>query len=78
MKNTYRYITCFLLVAGLWSCRKNLEIGDPNAATLEANVSDDQGIIALANGAVSTTGFANLFWLPSAYTDLLGDMICDP
>lgn len=78
------YIGIFLFVAfGLGSCKKQLDVGDPNDPTLAANASDENGIIQLATGGVYINGFQNgdgwlgnsYFSLPYGYSELMGDVV---
>jgi hypothetical protein len=83
-KKYYLYISLFLFVAfGAGSCKKQLNVGDPNDPTLIANASDETGIEALASGGVYINGFQNgdgwlgnsYFSLPYGYNELLGDVV---
>ena len=77
----------YLLFAGALftagSCKKQLDVGNPNAPTLEGNVTNESGIISLAQGAVYTNGFQNgdgwlgdsYFSLPYGYSELLADVV---
>lgn len=78
------YIGIFLFVAfGMGSCKKQLDVGDPNDPTLTANASDENGIVQLASGGVYINGFKNgddwlgnsYFSLPFGYNELLGDVV---
>lgn len=85
MRTTKLIYCAFLLAAGITavSCKKQLNVGNPNAPTLQGNVSDEKGIIALAKGGVYINGFANgdgwlgdsYFSLPWGYIELMGDMV---
>lgn len=82
----YRKIFLILLAPALAliSCKKELNVGNPNQPTLDANVTDENGLMALTSGAVYLNGIGNgsLGWLgnsylslPYGYSELLGDMI---
>src|ERR1700750_735113 len=83
-KKYYLYISLFIFLAlGTGSCKKQLNVGDPNDPTLDANASDETGIEALASGGVYINGFQNgdgwlgnsYFSLPYGYNELLGDVV---
>ena len=65
------------------SCKKKLDVGDPNDPTLAANASDETGVVQLASGGVYINGFQNgdswlgnsYFSLPYGYNELLGDVV---
>lgn len=66
------------------SCKKELNVGNPNQPTIEDNVKTETGLMALASGAVYLNGMANgnLGWLgnsycslPYGFSELLGDML---
>ncbi len=65
------------------SCKKQLDVLNPNAPTLVGNVNNETGIISLAQGAVYINGFSNgdgwlgdsYFSLPYGYSELLGDVV---
>ena len=67
------------------SCKKELNVGNPNQPTVQANASNESGIISLASGGVYINGFSNgdvwlgnsYFSLPYGYAELLGDMVGD-
>jgi hypothetical protein len=71
------------LALGSTSCKKQLQQGDPNDPTLSANVANESGLIALAEGGVYMNGFANgdgwlgnsYFSLPYGYMELMADNI---
>lgn len=80
----YLYISLFILLAsGTTSCKKQLNVGDPNDPTLAVNATTEDGIISLASGGVYTNGFYNgdgwlgnsYFSLPYGYSELLGDIV---
>lgn len=70
--------------AMLVSCKKDLNVGNPNQPTVNDNVKDETGLIALTAGGVYLNGIGNdnLGWLgnsyaslPFGYSELLGDML---
>ena len=71
------------LVLGSFSCKDKLDVGNPNAPTIEANVNTEAGLISLAQGGVYINGFYNgdnwlgnsYFSLPWGYSELLADNV---
>jgi hypothetical protein len=71
------------LILGTFSCKDKLDVGNPNAPTIEANVNTEAGIISLAQGGVYINGFYNgdvwlgnsYFSLPWGYSELLADNV---
>jgi hypothetical protein len=71
------------LMLGSFSCKDKLDVGNPNAPTVEANVNTEAGIISLAQGGVYINGFYNgddwlgnsYFSLPWGYSELLADNV---
>jgi len=65
------------------SCQKQLEVGNPNAPTIFGNVTNETGLIGLAQGGVYLNGLNygdgwlgdSYFSLPWGYHDELGDII---
>src|SRR5260221_12405055 len=65
------------------SCKKELNVGNPNQPTVQANANNESGIISLASGGVYINGFYNgdvwlgnsYFSLPYGYAELLGDVV---
>lgn len=63
------------------SCKKQLQVGNPNAPRLASNVTTESGLISLAQGGVYINGFANgdgwlgdsYFSLPTGYQELMAD-----
>lgn len=80
----YLFIASVLLVSV--SCKKQLEVKNPNYPTLE-NAQTESGVISLATGAIYTNGFNavdvnglqvlgnSYFFIGLAYHELLGDVI---
>lgn len=73
-------VTCIL---GATSCKDQLDIGNPNAPTLAANVTTESGLLQLALGGVYINGFLNgdawlgnsYFSLPMGYNELIADNV---
>jgi len=65
------------------SCKKQLDVKDPNDPTFAGNVNSEQGIAAYAMGSVYWNGFSygdgwlgdSYFSLPWGYRELMGDAI---
>ncbi|GAB4039004.1 RagB/SusD family nutrient uptake outer membrane protein [Spirosoma gilvum] len=65
------------------SCKDQLDVGNPNAPTLTANVNNEAGLIAYAQGGVYINGFLNgdgwlgnsYFSLPWGYSELMADNV---
>src|ERR1700734_244149 len=84
LKNKLLFLSLILLM-GTMSCKRQLNVGNPNAPTIPQDVNNQAGLIAFAQGAVYVDGFAasNAYnWLGSGYfslnygyAELLGDMI---
>ncbi len=73
-----------LAVLSFGSCKKELNVGNPNQPTISSNVTNESGLLSLANGGIYINGFgnSNLGWLgnsyfslPYGYSELLGDMV---
>lgn len=85
MKQNKYVIILFLatLLLGAVSCKKQLDVGNPNQPTISGNVNTETGIIALAQGGVYLNGFYNgdgwlgnsYFSLPYGYAELMGDVV---
>src|ERR1700749_3945736 len=81
-KWTALFILALTAIAGP-SCKKQLNVGNPNQPTLAANVSTEAGLISLAQGGVYISGFKNgdgwlgdsYFSLPYGYHELMADNI---
>ncbi|GAB2539102.1 hypothetical protein GCM10027085_32270 [Spirosoma aerophilum] len=71
-----------LMLAGV-SCKEQLDVGNPNAPTVAANVNTEAGLIAFAQGGVYINGFLNgdgwlgnsYFSLPIGYSELMADNV---
>ena len=72
-----------MLILGSFSCKDKLDVGNPNAPTIEANVNTEAGIVSLAQGGVYFNGFKNgddwlgnsYFSIPWGYSELLADNV---
>lgn len=75
--------TALLLVMLVSSCKKQLDVKNPNAPTIDVNVTDEGGITSLAKGGVYWNGFNygngwlgdSYFSLPWGYHELMGDVV---
>ena len=85
-KGSGRYHSYFLAVAMLiilGSCKKQLEVKDPNDPTFGGNVNSESGIAAYAKGGIYWSGFNysdvwlgdSYFSLPWGYHELMGDVV---
>jgi hypothetical protein len=78
-----KYIIIVFSSLLLFSCKKELNVGNPNLPTVGDNVNSEAGIISLAMGGVYINGFKNgddwlgdsYFSLPLGYAELLGDVV---
>jgi hypothetical protein len=71
-KNKLLFFSLTLLVVAT-SCKKQLNVGNPNSATLATNVTDQASLAQYAQGVVYEDGFAgsNAYnWLGSSYFSL--------
>ncbi|TRZ82930.1 MAG: RagB/SusD family nutrient uptake outer membrane protein [Sediminibacterium sp.] len=65
------------------SCKKDLEVGNPNSPTLGGNVTEENGLTKLAQGGVYLNGLSygdgwlgdSYFSLPRGYHEEMGDII---
>jgi hypothetical protein len=83
-KNKFIYIVFFTAVAlATVSCKKQLQVGNPNNPTTGGNVNNESGLVSFAQGGVYINGFANgdvwlgdsYFSLPWGYSELMGDVL---
>jgi starch-binding outer membrane protein, SusD/RagB family len=82
-KNKFIYILSFAVILAGTACKKQLQVGNPNAPTIAANVNTESGLIAFAQGSIYVDGFQNgegwlgntYFSLPYGYSELLADMV---
>ena len=74
---------CGMTLIGFISCKKELNVGNPNLPTVDDNVNTESGLISLAIGGVYINGFKNgddwlgdsYFSLPFGYAELMGDVV---
>lgn len=65
------------------SCKEQLDVGNPNAPTITANVNNETGLISYAQGGVYINGFLkgddwlgnSYFSLPWGYSELMADNV---
>jgi hypothetical protein len=86
LHKTYKFLSkaCLtVILLGAVSCKDQLDVGNPNAPTVAANVNTEAGLIQLAQGGVYINGFANgdgwlgdsYFSLPWGYMELMADLV---
>jgi hypothetical protein len=71
------------MVFGTLGCKDQLDVGNPNAPTLAANVNTETGLFQLAMSGVYVNGFLNgdgwlgnsYFSLPMGYNELMADNV---
>jgi hypothetical protein len=81
--NVYLLSAASLLLLIVGSCKKQLDVKDPNDPTFDVNVTTESGITAYAKGAIYWNGFNygdgwlgdSYFSLPWGYHELMGDII---
>jgi starch-binding outer membrane protein, SusD/RagB family len=79
----FYYLSAVILILLSGSCKKQLDVKDPNDPTFGVNVQDEAGITAYAKGGVYWNGFNygdvwlgdSYFSLPWGYHELMGDVI---
>ncbi len=78
------FFIALLPALAIISCKKDLNVGNPNQPTIAVNVTTETGLVALTTGAVYLNGIGNgnLNWLGNSYcsltygfSELLGDMV---
>lgn len=83
-KNTINYaILVITLSLASISCKDQLDVGNPNAPTITANVKTEVGLVSLAQGGVYINGFKNgdnwlgdsYFSLPWGYQEIMADVV---
>ena len=85
-RNTF--FNSLVLIITLWlgaGCKSQLDVGNPNAPTVDGNVNTEIGLIAFAQGGVFQNGFAangaddwlgnSYFSLPLGYHELMADHV---
>ena len=78
----YFLFSAVMMIAAA-ACKKQLNVGNPNSPTLQANVNSEAGLISLAKGGVYTNGFDNgdswlgdsYFSLPWGYQEAMADVV---
>ena len=78
----FGYLSIALLF-GITSCKKQLDVKDPNDPTLSVNVVSEAGLTAYAKGGIYWNGFNygdgwlgdSYFSLPWGYHELMGDVV---
>ncbi len=82
MKNKLLYILILLIpVSFSQSCKKQLDVGNPNSPTIQGNVTNETSLIGLARGGTYINGFYNgdawlgdsYFSLPWGFIELMAD-----
>lgn len=86
----FKYLCLLLPLATMVSCKKELNVGNPNQPTFESNVKTESGLVSFAIGGIylGSLGDFNLalstqftwlgdsyFSLPYGYSELLADQI---
>jgi starch-binding outer membrane protein, SusD/RagB family len=82
-KYSLYFLSAYMLLLLFSSCKKQLDVKDPNDPTFGVNVTDEAGITAYAKGSVYWNGFNygniwlgdSYFSLPWGYHELMGDAI---
>lgn len=84
IKNKFIYTASLtaILLGGV-SCKDQLDVGNPNAPTVTANVNTENGLLSLAQGGVYVNGFYtgdgwlgnSYFSLPLGYHELMADNV---
>ena len=73
----------FAIILAGTACKKQLQVGDPNAPTISGNVNNETGMYAFIQGSTYIDGFVNgdgwlgnsYFSLPYGYAELNADMV---
>jgi starch-binding outer membrane protein, SusD/RagB family len=82
-KHSAFFISAALLLLAFSSCKKDLDVKNPNSPTFDGNVNSEAGLTAYAKGGVYWNGFNygdgwlgdSYFSLPWGYHELMGDVI---
>src|SRR5947199_6318107 len=77
------YFLSIMLLLVFTSCKKQLDVKDPNDPTFGGNVNSESGLAAYAKGGIYWNGFNygdgwlgdSYFSLPWGYHELMGDII---
>ncbi|PWU03708.1 MAG: hypothetical protein C5B52_02885 [Bacteroidetes bacterium] len=77
------FLAISIVVIGASSCKKQLDVKDPNDPTFGTNVTDENGMTSYAKGGIYWNGFNygdgwlgdSYFSLPWGYHELMGDVI---
>ena len=83
IKNKFVYVVAGIALFAATACKKQLNVGNPNAPTIGSNVSSESGLIAFTQGSTWIDGFVNgdgwlgnsYFSLPYGFQELLGDVV---
>jgi starch-binding outer membrane protein, SusD/RagB family len=75
--------TAIIVFISFGSCKKQLDVKNPNAPTISGNVNNEAGLTAYAKGGVYWNGFNygdgwlgdSYFSLPWGYHELMGDVV---
>ena len=79
----YSLYLFIILLLSLGSCKKQLDVKDPNDPTFDVNVTDEAGITSYAKGGIYWNAFNygdvwlgdSYFSLPWGYHELMGDIV---
>ena len=82
-KHSFYIVSSALLLLAFSSCKKDLDVKNPNSPTFGGNVNSEAGITSFAKGGVYWNGFNygdgwlgdSYFSLPWGYHELMGDAI---
>ncbi len=77
------FLSAVMLLMAFSSCKKDLDVKNPNSPTFGGNVNSEAGIAAYAKGGIYWNGFNygdgwlgdSYFSLPWGYHELMGDVI---
>ncbi|TMI80108.1 MAG: hypothetical protein E6H10_14295, partial [Bacteroidetes bacterium] len=82
-KYHFYFLSAIMLLLIFSSCKKQLDVKNPNSPTFEVNVKDEGGLTSYAKGGVYWNGFNygdvwlgdSYFSLPQGYHELMGDLV---
>ncbi len=83
-RNKFYYgILAIALVLGPVACKDQLDVGNPNAPTIDANVTNEAGLVQYAMGTTYINGFRDgsnwlgnsYFSLPWGYSEIMADNV---